>query len=101
MLISIKGMQIGDHEIKWVNFAEDTTIVLRDITYLNRIQVILKLYENASSSKTNVSKLKPYMMVHIKIELINKDKWNRPNFVLNYLDLILITLSSITSIGKK
>ena len=72
MLISIKGMQIGDHEIKWVNFAEDTTIVLRDITYLNRIQVILKLYEDASSSKINFSKLKPYMLVHIKIELINK-----------------------------
>ena len=44
----IKGIQIGDHEIKIVNFADNTTIFLRrDITCLNRIQVILKLYENA------------------------------------------------------
>ena len=43
----IKGIQIGDHEIKIVNFAGNITIFLRgDINCLNRIQVILKLYEN-------------------------------------------------------
>ena len=47
----IKGIQIGDHEIKIVNFAEDTTIFLKGI-----IQAIFKLYEDASSSKTNFSK---------------------------------------------
>ena len=41
----IKGIQIGDHEIKIVNFADNTTFFLRDITCLNRIQVILRLYE--------------------------------------------------------
>ena len=41
----IKGIQIGDHEIKTVNFTDNTTIFLRDITCLNRIQVILRLYE--------------------------------------------------------
>ena len=41
----IKGIQIGDHEIKIVNFADNTIIFLRDIAYLNRIQVILRLYE--------------------------------------------------------
>ena len=40
----IKGIQIGDHEIKIVNFADNTTIFLRDITCLNRRQVILRLY---------------------------------------------------------
>ena len=39
----IKGMQIGDHEIKTVNFTDYTTIFLRDINCLNRIQVILRL----------------------------------------------------------
>ena len=52
----IKRIQIGDHEIKIVNFVDDTTIFLRDITCLNRIQVILKLYEDISSSKINFSK---------------------------------------------
>ena len=28
----IKGIQIGDHEIKIVNFADDTTIFLRDFS---------------------------------------------------------------------
>ena len=41
----IKGIQIGDHEIKIVNFTENTTIFLRDITCLNRTQVILRLCE--------------------------------------------------------
>ena len=39
----IKGIQIGDNEIKIVNFSGDTTIFLKDITCLDRIQVILKL----------------------------------------------------------
>ena len=41
----IKGKQIGDHEIKIVNFTHSTTIFLRDITCLNRIQVVLRLHE--------------------------------------------------------
>ena len=41
----IKGIQIGGHEIKKVNFTDNTTIFLRDITCLSRIQVILGLYE--------------------------------------------------------
>ena len=30
----IKGIQIGDHEIKIVNFTDNTTIFLRDISAL-------------------------------------------------------------------
>ena len=41
----IKGIQIGEHEIKIVNLTDNTTIFLRDITCLDRIQVILRLYE--------------------------------------------------------
>ena len=41
----IKGIQRGDHEIKMVNFTDNTTIFLRDITCLNRIQVILRPYQ--------------------------------------------------------
>ena len=41
----IKGIEIWNHEIKIVNFTDNTTIFLRDITCLNRIQVILRLYE--------------------------------------------------------
>ena len=43
----IKGIHIEDHDIKIANFADNTTIFLRDITCLNRIQVTLKPYENA------------------------------------------------------
>ena len=43
----INEIQIGDHEIKIVNFADNTTAFLRDITCLNWIQMILKPYENA------------------------------------------------------
>ena len=40
----IEGIQIRDHEIKIVNFTDNIIIFLRDITCLNRIQVILRLY---------------------------------------------------------
>ena len=36
----IKGIQIGDHEIKLVNFADKITFFLADITCLNRIHMI-------------------------------------------------------------
>ena len=52
----IKGIQIGNQEIKTVDFADGTTVFLRGIGLLNRIQSILKLYENVSSSKINVNK---------------------------------------------
>ena len=41
----IKGIQIGDHEIKIVNFTDNTTMFLTYITCLNRIEIILTLYE--------------------------------------------------------
>ena len=36
--------------------------------------MILKLYQDASSSRINFSKVKPYELEHIKIELTNQDK---------------------------
>ena len=39
----IKG--IGGHEIKIVSFSHNTTIFLRGVTWLNRMQVILRLYQ--------------------------------------------------------
>ena len=80
----IKGLQIGDHEIKVLNFADNTTIFLRDFTYLDRIQVILKLHEDASSSKTNFSKGQA-----------------SAKFPLKYLKLFLVTLFSKTPNGTK
>ena len=35
----IKGIQIGDHEIKIVNFADDTTIFLRDFSCLTETEL--------------------------------------------------------------
>ena len=45
----MKGIQIGDHEIKLVSFADKITFFLGDIPCLNRIQVILKLFQEASN----------------------------------------------------
>ena len=41
----IKRIQIGDHEIKIANFAENTAIFLKGITCFHKMQVILKLYK--------------------------------------------------------
>lgn len=34
-----KGTHIGDHEIKIVNFADGTTILLRDFSYFTKTEV--------------------------------------------------------------
>ena len=75
----IKGIQIGDHEIKIVNFAYDTTIFLRDFSCLTKIELILELSQKSSSSKINFQKARPYGVWHIKIELINQNKWPHHN----------------------
>ena len=49
----IKGIQIGDHEVKIVNFADDTTIFLRDFSCFTKTELILELRQKASSSKIN------------------------------------------------
>ena len=52
--------------LKMKNSADDTTIFLRDITCLNRMQVILKLYDDVSSLNINFLKANPYELEHIK-----------------------------------
>ena len=69
-LIMIKDIQVGDDEIKIVNFANHTTIFLIDFTCLNRIQVIIKSYEDAPNSKIKFSKAKPYGLKHVKTEFV-------------------------------
>ena len=81
-----KGIQIEEHGIKTVDFADDAAIFLGDITCLNRIQVILKLFKDASRSKINFSKAKHYGLEHIRIELINQDKVNGHNLPLKDLE---------------
>ena len=79
-------MQIGSHEKKIVNFVDCSTIFLvRDITCLNKIQVILKRYEYAPILKIKFSKANLYQLEHIQRELINQDKWNGHIFSLKYL----------------
>ena len=53
----IKRIQMRNQQINLVNFSDGMTIFLGYITYLNRIQVILKLYKETSSSKINFSKI--------------------------------------------
>ena len=78
------GIQTRDHEIKMVIFSDDINTFLRDIICLDRIQVIIKLYEDASSSKINFSKCQV-----------------SATFPLKYLKLNLVTLFPITPNGTK
>ena len=67
-LIRIKGIKIGDHEIKIVNFSDNTIICL------NSVHVILKLHEDAYSSNINFSKANTYGIELIKKVLNKKEK---------------------------
>ena len=52
----IQGVQIGDQEIKIVNYADDTNFFWGDINSFLRLKPILTLYEKASNPKINFSK---------------------------------------------
>ena len=54
--MSIKGIQIVDNENKRVNFADGTTIFLRNFSCLTKIELILELSKKACSSNLNFSK---------------------------------------------
>ena len=51
------------------------------------MQVILKLYEDASILKINFAKAKSHSLEHMKIDIIKQKKWNGHNFALKYLEL--------------
>ena len=77
----IKEIQIGDHEIKIVNFADNTTIFLRDITCLNRMQVILRLHERDKLVQREFfQKAKPLWGGTYKNRIHQQDNWNSHNF---------------------
>ena len=70
------------------NFGDNITIFLINITCFYRIQGMLKLYEDAYSSKITFSKAKHFGLEYINIEMIDQNKWNAHNFPLEYLKLI-------------
>ena len=49
---------------------------------------MLKLYEDAYSSKITFSKAKHFGLEYINIEMIDQNKWNAHNVPLEYLKLI-------------
>ena len=83
----VKGVQIGDQEIKLVNFVDDTTIFLRDIDSLTRLQTILKLYEDASSSKINLTKSQALWSGSYKDRYDKPGNMIRSNFSIKILGI--------------
>ena len=78
------------------------TIFLRDITCLNRRQVILKLYKNAKIRSMIIQlkdicfqKAKPLWTVAFKIRTDQPGQMEQSEFSLKYLKQILVTLFSI------
>ena len=84
-------IQIGHHDTKNANFPDDTTIFLKDITCFTRMQVVLNLCIDGSSSKINLSKC--------QVLWTGQMKWSQ--FSLKYFNLTLVTLFTITSNGTK
>lgn len=53
-----KGIQIADHGVKTMNFADDSIIFVKEFNYLTSIELILELWEKCSSSKTTFQKIR-------------------------------------------
>ena len=68
-------------------------------------------YQNESDCKTirslyiaprwTFQKAKPYLLGHIKKELVKQEKWYGHNFQLKYLEYILLILSLVSPIETK
>ena len=98
---NVKGVQIGAHEIKVINFADDTTIFLRDIDCLPRIQAILNLYEKASSSKINLSKSQALWVGAYKNRFDKPGKMVWSNFSIKILGITFENYTPDNSIWEK
>ena len=97
----IKGMQIGNQEIKIVNFADDTIIFLGDINCLNRIRTILKLFEKASSSKISFSKSQALWVDEYKNRVDQPGNMEWPLFFIKILGINLVNSTLNNSICEK
>jgi len=53
---NIKGIRLGDKEIKQVLYADDITIFVRDINSVNRLKIVLDNFEAVSGLKVNKEK---------------------------------------------
>ena len=76
---------------------------MRDITWLNRVQVIFRLYENAKINYLKDIFKKPslYGVVHIKIEFTTRKAGMVAISIKIIVKLILVNLFSITANGTK
>ena len=98
----IKGIRIGDHEIKIANITDNTTIFLRDITCLNRIQVIWRLYEKDKLAQRQFfQKAKHLWGGGYKNRIHQPGQLDQSQFPIKYLKLILVNLFSRTPNGTK
>ena len=80
----VKEIEIGNQEIKIVNFADDTTIFLRDIDSLIRIQFWNYMKKHLTQRWTFL-KVKPCGQVVIKKDRINLKKMEWSNFSIKIL----------------
>ena len=93
----IKGIQIVAHETQIVNFTDNTIIFLKDITCLNRMQVILRLYEKDKLVQGKfLQKAKPLWGSAYKNRIHQPGQLEQSQLPLKYSNLILVNIFSIT-----
>jgi hypothetical protein len=78
----IKGVLVGNTEIKILQMADDTTILTRDIKDVPKILNLLKTFHAISGLKTNIEKTVAYKLGGNKIEAGQEKKhgltWSNP-----------------------
>ena len=78
----IKGIQIGNLESKIINFADDTTIFLWDITCLIVIWLILNLYKNEKITSSKLVQLSLRGKKIILNRILISKLWSQAKFIL-------------------
>ena len=63
---NIKGITINAHEIKLAQYADDTTLFLRDFDSVRRIMTLLECFYNVSGLKLNIQKTELFLVGSLK-----------------------------------
>ena len=65
----IKGIRLPDGLIyKWVGYSDDGNATLSDFNSVNKLFVLLEIYQRASGGKVNLQKIQGFLMGKLRYE---------------------------------
>ena len=98
----IKGIKLPDGLVsKWVGYSDDGNVTLSDFKSVEKLFVLLEIYERASGAKVNLLKTTGFLMGKLRYEKDTPLDIRWTNEKLKYLVFILATLMFLKITGSQ